>query len=132
MIRTSIFLHSKKRCKSLYVICSLLIILIVMQSTFASETNNISNQNSDTFVMPALQKPLINAVIMQSADLIEQDSTQDECVDCDASCCSCCANTLLASIVLLNKIKTPVQVYCGNKLARFKTPYYSLLRPPKF
>ncbi|KXJ49418.1 MAG: hypothetical protein AXW17_11260 [Colwellia sp. Phe_37] len=131
MIRISIFLPTKKRRKYSHAIYSLFITFVVIQSTFANATNDISYHSSGNFIIPTMQKVLVDPVLDRDANLFIQDNVQDECVDCDASCCACCASTLLTFIYALNRIKPPIQLNYGDQLARFKTPYDSLLRPPK-
>jgi len=69
--------------------------------------------------------------IYENEAAVEQEITENNCLDCDNKCCSCCSNNLVTLVAVRGEIKSAELLFNDIESTQFDSPYYSLLRPPK-
>tara|TARA_R110000803_G_scaffold24450_1_gene58920 strand:+ start:3635 stop:4036 length:402 start_codon:yes stop_codon:yes gene_type:complete len=132
MIQLPNIFQPSKAWKHLKMGCYIMIALITLQSTFAMADSCNSNTNNEQFAVQQMQlKSVVAELLSTSESPFEQDVNQDECLDCNDKCCSCCSSSMFTMLSVKTNIITPEIFSNTIESTKFDTLYYSFKRPPK-
>ncbi|WP_281557617.1 hypothetical protein [Thalassomonas sp. RHCl1] len=67
----------------------------------------------------------------EQLDISEQEAVHEDCAECSCQSCPCCSNVTFALASLFPQFDSIEPFISAFEPARFDSPYYLLLRPPK-
>jgi len=126
-----------------HLLVMLLMLLLAMQSFLtmadscitkldsansASDSLSFSNTNYKNVNEQHLQ---VNTRITEHTDIKALDITDDDCIDCDGTCCPCCSNVTFTLASIETNQPTDFLMVLSTEFNQFEPPYYAFLRPPK-
>lgn len=114
------------------MITYVMIVLLSFQATVVAADSCESKQGNERFSEHHLQYNSIDASLVGANEsALKQAFNQDDCLDCNATCCPCCSNSICTLLSVKDDIKNPELFFDNIGLIQLNTPYYSFLRPPK-
>lgn len=117
--------------KQFKIACYVMIALILMQSGFAMAESFTANIDSKHTLIQSFQVDNTSTKIPSGdKSTSEEVMTQDECLDCNSTCCPCCPTLLLTFAKVKNEAKIEGFHFYSIEPLRLETLYYSFLRPP--
>ena len=109
-----------------------MIVLLSFQATVVAADSCESKQGNERLSEYHLQYNSIDASLDGANESApKQEFNQDDCLDCNVTCCPCCSNSICTLLSVKDDIKAPELFFDNIGLIQLNTPYYSFLRPPK-
>jgi hypothetical protein len=114
------------------IICSLMVVLITLQSTLVMKNSHICDATNKNISDQHLQTKLaFTDHFSDKKSILNQEISHDECLDCNCNACPCCSHIVLSLVSIKHYFSMLTLSIFDLKSSQIDTPYYTISRPPK-